>query len=65
MTKGVRKEKIPITKDGLYLFPGTGHNDHVVKVEDPTAEQGHINNMAKVRGTGTTPVYDPQTGLFK
>ena len=61
---GSGKEKIPITKDGLYLLPGTGPNDHVVKVEDPTAEQGHINNMAKVRGPGTTPVYDPETGLF-
>jgi hypothetical protein len=62
---GSGKEKIPITKDGLYLLPGTGPNDHVVKVEDPTAPQGHINNMAKVRGTGTTPVYHPETGLFK
>jgi len=62
---GSGKEKIPITKDGMYLLPGTGnHNDHIVEVEDPAAEQGHLNNMAKLRGTGPTPVYDPETGLF-
>ena len=62
---GSGKDKIPITKDGLYLIPGTGnHNDHIVEVEDPAAEQGDINNVAKIRGTGTTPVYDPKTGLF-
>jgi len=61
---GSGKEQIPITKDGLYLLPKTGPKNHIVEVEDPTAEQGHINNMAKVRGTGTTPVYDPKTGLF-
>lgn len=63
---GSGKEKIPITKDGLHFLPGTGKpNAHIVEVEDPTAEQGHINNMAKVRGTGPPPVYNPKTGLFE
>jgi hypothetical protein len=63
---GSGKEKIPITKDGLHFLPGTGKpNDHIVEVEDPTAQQGHIDNMAKVRGTGPPPVYNPKTGLFE
>ena len=62
---GSGKEKIPITKDGLYLIPGTGKpNHHIVEVEDPTAEQGHLNNAAKIKGPGPTPVYDPESGLF-
>ena len=60
------KEKIPITKDGLYLISGTGKpNDHIVEVEDPTAEQGHLNNAAKIKGPGPTPTYNPKTGLFE
>jgi len=63
---GSGKEKIPITKDGLHFIPGTGKpNDHIVEVEDPAAQQGHIDNIAKVRGTGPPPVYNPKTGLFE
>ena len=63
---GSGKEKIPITKDGMHFLPGTGKpNDPIVEVEDPAAQQGHINNMAKVRGTGPTPIYNPKTGQFE
>ena len=65
LSKGGSGKKVPITKDGLYVIPGVRNsNNHIVDVEDPTAEQGHLDNMAKVRGDGSTPIYDPKTGLF-
>lgn len=58
--------KLYITKDGMYLLPGTRKlNHYVVEVEDPNAEEGSLNNMAKIRGPNPTPVYNPNTGVFK
>ena len=64
LSKGGSGKKVPITK-GLYVIPGVRNsNNHIVEVEDRTAPQGDLNNMAIVRGDGPTPIYDPKTGLF-
>jgi hypothetical protein len=49
--------------DGLYvpIHRSTGE----YKVEDENAYPGTMGNVAQVRGTGPTPVYNKKTGRFE